>query len=116
MSEPTEGRIWCYSCGKSVSSPVPPDTVIRAWVECPECIERTVAPQQELSDRITQYLSAGGLFNPESMEHDKVRELLMDCRKAFDDASKSILCQGCNHAKAILCGSCFDAAVEESRR
>lgn len=30
--------------------------------------------------RITNYLSNGGLFNPEMMEHNKVRELIMDCR------------------------------------
>jgi hypothetical protein len=33
-----------------------------------------------LVERITQYLGAGGLFNPEAMEHDKVRDLLLDCR------------------------------------
>jgi len=31
-------------------------------------------------NRITEYLAAGGLFNPEAMEHDKVRDLLLDCR------------------------------------
>lgn len=34
----------------------------------------------DIIDRITEYLSAGGLFNPEYMEHDKVRNLLIDCR------------------------------------
>jgi hypothetical protein len=29
---------------------------------------------------ITEYLSVGGLFNPEFMEHDKVRDLLIACR------------------------------------
>ena len=38
-----------------------------------------------LVDRITQYLSAGGLFNPELMEHQKVRDLLIDCRKALNE-------------------------------
>lgn len=32
-------RIGCMQCGKSVSTEVPDDTVVRAWVECPECIE-----------------------------------------------------------------------------
>ena len=32
-------------------------------------------------ERINDYLSAGGLFNPELMEHEKVRELLLDCRE-----------------------------------
>ena len=30
--------------------------------------------------RIQNYLALGGLFNPEMMDHDKVRELIMDCR------------------------------------
>jgi hypothetical protein len=34
----------------------------------------------EISDVITEYLSVGGLFNPELMEHEKVRDLLMCCR------------------------------------
>lgn len=29
----------CSGCGKQVSTPVPRGTVIRAWIECPECIE-----------------------------------------------------------------------------
>ncbi len=37
----------------------------------------------DLSERITEYLCAGGLFNPELMEHEKVRDLLMDCRDAL---------------------------------
>jgi len=33
--------IICTNCGKRVSShPVPKETVIRAWIECPECTER----------------------------------------------------------------------------
>ena len=37
----TGERIRCSRCGKSVSTPVPAETVVRAWVECPECIEQT---------------------------------------------------------------------------
>lgn len=37
-----------------------------------------------LAERITQYLIAGGLFNPEQMEHSKVRDLLMDCRTTIN--------------------------------
>lgn len=33
-------RLWCYSCGKSVSNEVPDATVVRALLECPECIEK----------------------------------------------------------------------------
>lgn len=37
----------------------------------------------ELTGRITDYLSSGGLCNPEMMEHGKVRDLLIDCREAL---------------------------------
>ena len=30
----------CYFCGKSATSELPDDTVIRAMLVCPECIER----------------------------------------------------------------------------
>lgn len=40
--------------------------------------------QEQLSDHITGYLVSGGLFNPELMEHDKVRNLLIDCREFLD--------------------------------
>jgi hypothetical protein len=32
-------RLYCYFCGKSVSNEVPDDTIVRACLECPECIE-----------------------------------------------------------------------------
>lgn len=37
----------------------------------------------QIDRRITEYLSAGGLFNPELMDHEKVRDLLIDCRDAL---------------------------------
>lgn len=38
----------------------------------------------ELRRRITDYLSLGGLFNPELAHHDKLRDLLIDCRDALE--------------------------------
>lgn len=32
-------RLCCYFCGKSVSNEVPTDTVVRALLVCPECVE-----------------------------------------------------------------------------
>ena len=32
-------RLRCFSCGKSVSTEVPDDTIFRATAECPECVE-----------------------------------------------------------------------------
>ena len=40
---------------------------------------------RELSNKITEYLSNGGLFNPELMDHQAVRDLLIECRKALDE-------------------------------
>ena len=36
-------------------------------------------------ERINDYLSCGGLFNHEQMEHEKVRALLLDCREEIMD-------------------------------
>jgi hypothetical protein len=41
---------------------------------------------KEIVQRITDYLSGGGLFNPEMANHDAVRDLLIDCR---DELTKS---------------------------
>jgi hypothetical protein len=45
------------------------------------------AALRPLYDRIQNYLGNGGLFNPEMMEHDKVRSLLMDIRDTIHAAS-----------------------------
>ena len=29
----------CNECGKPVSTEVPDGTIVRAWIECPECCE-----------------------------------------------------------------------------
>ena len=42
-------------------------------------------------DKITEYLSNGGYFNPELMEHDKVRDLLMDIREQLAVYAKAIM-------------------------
>lgn len=42
----------------------------------------------EIENKITDYLASGGLFNPEFMEHDKVRDLLIDCRKEIQRLSE----------------------------
>ena len=40
-------------------------------------------------ERINDYLSCGGLFNPELMEHEKVRALLLDCREEIVDLQRA---------------------------
>jgi hypothetical protein len=37
---------------------------------------------------IQSYLGNGGLFNPEMMDHDKVRDLIMDCRTEIERLQK----------------------------
>lgn len=34
----------------------------------------------DLRNRITEYLGVGGMFNPELMDHQAVRDLLVECR------------------------------------
>jgi hypothetical protein len=33
----------------------------------------------DIVERLTSYLSGGGLFNPELADHDKVKDLVIDC-------------------------------------
>lgn len=40
-------------------------------------------PPSDLCNLITEYLGNGGFFNPEMMDHDKVRNLLFDCRETL---------------------------------
>jgi len=49
----------------------------------PDPTPSPAAPPDDLVRRCTAYLSLGGLWNPESMEHDKVRDLVIDCRAAI---------------------------------
>ena len=46
-----------------------------------------MSPRQQLIVRIENYLGNGGLFNPECMAHDKVRDLLLDCRAVLSECA-----------------------------
>jgi BMFP domain-containing protein YqiC len=46
--------------------------------------------EKKVVARITNYLSSGGLFNPELMEHNKVRNLLMDARETIQDLEQRV--------------------------
>jgi hypothetical protein len=35
-------RLFCFFCGKSVSTEVPDDTILRAVCVCPECIPHAI--------------------------------------------------------------------------
>jgi NAD-dependent SIR2 family protein deacetylase len=40
-------RLRCHECGKSVSTDVADDTIVRAVLICPECLERADRPSLE---------------------------------------------------------------------
>jgi len=46
--------------------------------------------KNKCTQRIQQYLSSGGLFNPELMEHQKVQELLLDCQEEISQKDEQI--------------------------
>lgn len=48
-------RLHCYFCHKSVSNEVPEETVVRAALVCPECIE---AGKIEIPERNLGYAEA----------------------------------------------------------
>ena len=55
---------------------------------------------ENLSLRIRDYFSNGGLFNPEMMDHDKVRKLLMDIQDYFWAYKRNkIYCDICGKAR-----------------
>ncbi len=52
-----EYRLGCATCGKSVSTAVPHDTVVRAYIECPECIEqRSKEASEPRLETVERYL------------------------------------------------------------
>lgn len=78
---------------------------------------------------ITQYLTTGGLFNPEMADHDKVRDLLINCRDEivrFRDmnARRCIdyidrICEVCGHQKgedSEDCANCLKAELGAAKQ
>jgi DNA-directed RNA polymerase subunit RPC12/RpoP len=51
-------RYYCFTCGKSVTSELHPDAIIRAVLVCPECIESKKIVIPELKEPRT---AAGSL-------------------------------------------------------
>jgi hypothetical protein len=54
-------------------------------VRCLLLVWQTSMTAQEIQNLITEYLTAGGLFNPEMMEHEKVRDLLIAIRDYLNE-------------------------------
>lgn len=92
MADEMSKEIWAWRdlAGKrhtSDSEPSFPGFVIKPTVHKfirSDLVERVREQRKALADRITNYLGNGGYFNPEFMEHDKVRDLLFDCRDHLD--------------------------------
>lgn len=53
----------------------------------------TEPSEAEVTERITAYLTGGGLFNPEAANHDAVRDLLIDCRAALSTRNRCWTCR-----------------------
>lgn len=54
-----------------------------------------------LIQRITDYLSGGGLFNPELANHEAVRDLLIDCRDALEQQAAQVEALRGQHAVLV---------------
>lgn len=39
---------------------------------------------RDVPARVSEYLNNGGLFNPELMDHEKVRDILIDARDVIE--------------------------------
>jgi hypothetical protein len=50
----------------------------------PYCCASWMRNRLKIRGRITEVMELGGLFNPEMMDHEKVRDLLIDCREWID--------------------------------
>lgn len=66
----------------------------------------------DLVKQITVYLSNGGLFNPEMMDHDKVRNLLMDCRDRIEHLEAINLKAACIKSEDVARIEQLEAALQ----
>ncbi len=49
------GAVHCSRCGKRVSNQVVEELVVRAWVECPECIKRGQNSNLQVSENMHSF-------------------------------------------------------------
>lgn len=74
----TSSAAWVAACGGAV---VLMEGVRGAYLlDRVKPVKLTKSTPEEIVARINGYLQSGGLFNPEMVEHEKVRDLLLDCR------------------------------------
>jgi hypothetical protein len=58
----------------------------------------------DIAELLTEYLLHGGLYNPELMQHDKVRDLLIDCRDEIARLREAIRRLAEQDATLSVCG------------
>ena len=59
-------RLHCNACSKSVSNEVPEETVVRAWLECPECTRELMCDEEAALKLAEEYKAAYGKAHPEA--------------------------------------------------
>lgn len=60
---------------------------------------------RDIPARVTEYLSAGGLFNPELMDHEAVRRILIDARDVIEIIARERRAQETSPIlKCLKCG------------
>ena len=65
-------RLCCNKCGKSVTTEVPDTTIVRAWIECPECIEKD---EKWMDANIEKFAKAIYMeFCPEHWDYDDCKD------------------------------------------
>ena len=69
-----------------------------------------------LIQRLSDYLSGGGLFNPELANHEAVRDLLIDCRDALEQQAAQIAEKDAEIARLTECLSKANANHEHFER
>lgn len=71
----------------------------------------------DVLERITEYLSNGGLFNPENMNHDAVRDLLIDAQfaRAIEQATAKRCAEICDKQSGAVGAqlACVSAILAE---
>lgn len=72
-------RLRCFKCGKSVSTEVPDETIIRATLECPECLEITL---KKIIEEETQRLREKLAIAVEAMKDSVARA--DDCGDSYN--------------------------------
>jgi len=78
-------HVKCSKCGKQVSNEVPERLIVRAWIECPECIELEKKLSEAHTDRIIKLAGAEDNETREKAQKwDKLKSLFeTSCDKCF---------------------------------